>query len=206
MLLALEGAAFFKTTFPTIAIGSDVSISTDSSKRFSPSPLPEEQLRRLLQLERIIQYNETEKCRQSKDPFEFPAMILPDPNPGKASTPPEDVKDRITIELFKTNRQDRPPAYFPVNAGACLDQRFYRPTLVLTPAQMAVYGLKPHSDFMAIANVRGFEGFYVAWIDLNAIDEFIVQNVRRPVPLIGDREGYFGTHVQLRVTFAHPIR
>jgi hypothetical protein len=161
VLLAFEGAVFFKTIVPTIAIGSDVSISADRRKRFSPSPLPEEQLRRLLRIERIIQYNETEKCRQSEDPFEFPAMILPDPNPGKVSTPLEDVKDRIAIELFKIDGRDRPPAYFPVNAGACLDQRFYRPTLVLTPAQMAVYGLKLHSDFMAIANVRGFEGFYV---------------------------------------------
>lgn len=71
---------------------------------------------------------------------------------------------------------------------------------------MAVYGLKPQANFMAIANVRGFQGFYIAWIDLNAVGQAIVQNVRRPVPLIGNKAGYFGTHVQLRVTFSQPVR
>jgi hypothetical protein len=205
VLLVLEWSAFLGVTLPTVGIGSDLSIRADRSN-LSPSPLPEEQLRRSLLLDRIIQYNETEKCRQSEDPFEFPAMIPRDPMIDEVGFPPWDYKDRIAIELFKTNRRDRPLANAPVYAGACLDQRFYRPTLVLTPSQMAVYGLKPHSDFIAIANVKGFNGFYVAWIDLNAIDEFIVQNVRRPVPLIGDKAGHFGTHVQLRVTFAHPIR
>jgi hypothetical protein len=203
VLLSLECSAFLGTA---IAIEPLVSTRVERSERFSSPISPEEQLRRLLRYERIIQYNEAEQCRRSDDPFEIPAMILRDPNIGEAGAPPQNLTDQIAIPLFKTNGRDRPRAYFPAYEGACLDLQIYRPTLVLTPGQMAVYGLKPQSDFMAIANVRGFQGFYIAWVDLNAVDQTIVQNVRRPVPFIGDKTGYFGTHAQLRVTFSQPVR
>jgi hypothetical protein len=202
----IECLASLRMTASAIAIGPEGSIRGENSERFSSSNTPEEQLRRLLRYERIIQYNEAEQCRRSDDPFEIPAMILRDPNIGEAGAPPQNPADRIAIPLFKTNRQDRPRAYFPTYVGACLDLQMYRPTLVLTPRQMAVYGLKSQSNFMAIANVRGFQGFYIACIDLSVVDQLIVQNVRRPVPLIGDKSGYFGTHAQLRVTFSQPVR
>jgi hypothetical protein len=206
VFFTIDCSASLRVIVPAIAMGPEVSIRAENSERFSSSNTPEEQLHRLLQYERIIQYNEAEQCRRSDDPFEIPAMILRDPNIGEADAPPQNPTDRIAIPFFKTNGQNRPRAYFPTYAGACLDLQMYRPTLVLTPGQMAVYGLKPQSDFMAIANVRGFQGFYIAWIDLSAIDQLVVQNVRRPVPFIGDKAGYFGTHAQLRVTFSHPIQ
>lgn len=206
VFLAIDCSASLREIVPAISIGPEGSIRAENSERFLSLNTPEEQLRRLLRYERIIQYNEAEQCRRSDDPFEIPAMILRDPNIGAAGAPPQNSTDPIAIPLFKTNGQNRPRAYFPTYTGACLDLQMYRPTLVLTPGQMAVYGLKPQSDFMAIANVRGFQGFYIARIDLSAIDQLMVQNVRRPVPFIGDKTGYFGTHAQLRVTFSRPIR
>jgi hypothetical protein len=202
----IECIALLGIFVPAIALGSGALPPVEGSAPFLSPQAPEEQLRRLIGRERIIQSNEAETCRRSNDPFEIPAIILRDPNIGEAGAPPQTPQDQIAIPLFKTNGRDRPRAYFPAYAGACLDQRMYRPTLVLTPRQMAVYGLKPQPDVMAIANVRGFQGFYIAWIDLNAVDQLIVQNVRRPVPFLGDKTGYFGTHAQLRATFSQPIR
>lgn len=206
VVLSLGCLASLRTTVPAMGISLEAPIHIENSDYFFPSHTSGEKLHRLLQHERIIQYNEAEKCRQSDDPFEIPALILPDPNIGEAGAPSQAPTDQITIPLFKTNGQQRPRAYTPAYAGSCLDQLMYRPTVVLSLAQMAVYGLKPQADFMAIANVRGFRGFYIAWVDLSTVDQFIVQNVRRPVPFIGDKEGYFGTHAQLRVTFMHPVR
>jgi hypothetical protein len=202
----IECFALLGTLFPTIAVGTRVSTRLARNERALPPNTSEEQLRRFIEREHVIQYNEAENCRRSDDPFEIPAMILRDPNIGEAGAPPQTPQDQLAIPLFKTNGKDRPRAYFPAYAGACLDQRMYRSTLILTPRQMAVYGLKPQPHFMAIANVRGFQGFYIAWIDLNAVDQLIVQNVRRPVPFLGDKTGYFGTHAQLRVTFGQPVR
>jgi hypothetical protein len=206
VFLSFECSAFLGMTASAITLAPGVSPSVEHSEHFSSPNAPEEQLRRLMGHERIIQYNEAEECRRSDDPFEIPAMILRDPNIGEAGAPPQGPTDQLAIPLFRTNGSDRPRAYFPAYAGACLDQQVYRPTLLLTPGQMAVYGLKPQSDFIAIANVRGFQGFYIAWIDLNAVDQLIVQNVRRPVPFLGDKQGYFGTHAQLRATFSQPVR
>jgi hypothetical protein len=206
VLLALGLTTTLGTIVPTSAKELGTPVHLKYSNPFRVPVSMEDRLWWNLQLQHVIQYNEAEQCRRSKDPFEIPAMILRDPNIGEAGAPPQNPTDQIEIPLFRTNGQHRPRAYFPAYAGACLDQRMYRPTLVLTPEQMAVYGLKPQANFMAIANVRGFQGFYIAWIDLNAVDQAIVQNVRRPVPLIGDKAGYFGTHAQLRVTFNQPVR
>jgi hypothetical protein len=206
VLLSLELVLSLRLIFPTVATELGTPVSTNNSNPFRMPILPEDKLWRALQFEHVIQYNESEQCRRSDDPFEIPAMILRDPNIGEAGAPPQNPTDQIAIPLFKTNGQNRPRAYYPTYAEACLDLQMYRPTLVLTPGQMAVYGLKPQSGFMAIANVRGFQGFYIAGVDLSAIDQLIVQNVRRPVPFIGDKAGYFGTHAQLRVTFSRPIQ
>jgi hypothetical protein len=206
VLLSLELALSLRMVFPTAATELGASMRGKNSNIFLVPASPEDKLWRALQLEHTIQYNEAEQCRRSDDPFEIPAMILRDPNVGEAGAPPPNFTDQLAIPLFKTNGSDRPRAYFPAYAGSCLDLRIYRPTLTLTPRQMAVYGLKPQSDFMAIANVRGFQGFFIAWVDLRAVDQMIVQNVRRPVPFIGDKAGYFGTHAQLRVKFSQPVR
>jgi hypothetical protein len=206
VLLSLELVLSLRLISPTVATELGTPVSTNDSSPFRMPISPEDKLWRALRFEHIIQYNEAEQCRRSDDPFEIPAMILRDPNIGEAGAPPQNLTDQIAIPLFKTNGRDRPRAYFPAYAGACLDLKMYRPTLVLTPGQMAVYGLSPQAGFMAIANVRGFQGFYIAWVDLNAVDQTIVQNVRRPVPFIGDKAGYFGTHAQLRVTFSQPVR
>jgi hypothetical protein len=206
VLLFLELVLSLRLISPTIATELGTPVSTNDSSPFRMPISPEDKLWRALRLEHIIQYNEAEQCRRSDDPFEIPAMILRDPNIGEAGAPPQNLTDQIAIPFFKTNGQNRPRAYYPTYAGACLDLQMYRPTLVLTPGQMAVYGLSPQAGFMAIANVRGFHGFYIAWVDLSTVDQTIVQNVRRPVPFIGDKAGYFGTHAQLRVTFSQPVR
>jgi hypothetical protein len=159
VLLSLELALSLRMVFPTAATELGASIRGNNSNIFLVPASPEDKLWRALQLEHTIQYNEAEQCRRSDDPFEIPAMILRDPNVGEAGAPPPNFTDQLAIPLFKTNGSDRPRAYFPAYAGSCLDLRIYRPTLTLTPRQMAVYGLKPQSDFMAIANVRGFQGF-----------------------------------------------
>jgi hypothetical protein len=206
VLVSFELALSLRMIVPTVASELGTFMPVNNHDPFLMPASPENKLWRALQLEHTIQYNEAEQCRRSNDPFEIPAMILRDPNIGEAGTPPQNSTDQLTIPLFKTNGSDRPRAYFPAYAGSCLDLQMYRPTLILTPGQMAVYGLKPRSDFMAIANVRGFQGFYIAWVDLSAVDQMIVQNVRRPVPFIGDKAGYFGVHAQLRVTFSQPVR
>jgi hypothetical protein len=202
VLLSLELALSLRMVSPLTAI----EVGNSIPNLFLMPTSREDKLWRTLQLQHTIQYNEVEQCRRSDDPFEIPAMILRDPNISEAGAPPQNPTDQLVIPLFKSNGSDRPRAYFPAYAGACLDLRMYRPTLTLTPRQMSVYGLKTQSDFMAIANVRGFQGFFIAWVDLRAVDQIIVQNVRRPVPFIGDKAGYFGTHAQLRVTFSQPIR
>lgn len=206
VLVSFELALSLRMIVPTVASELGTFMPVNNHDPFLMPASPENKLWRALQLEHTIQYNEAEQCRRSNDPFEIPAMILRDPNIGEAGAPPQNSTDQLTIPLFKTNGSDRPRAYFPAYDGSCLDLQMYRPTLILTPGQMAVYGLKPRSDFMAIANVRGFQGFYIAWVDLSAVDQMIVQNVRRPVPFIGDKAGYFGVHAQLRVTFSQPVR
>jgi hypothetical protein len=157
VLLSLELVLSLRIVFPAIATELETSLRVNNSNPFLMPTMPEDKLWRTLRLEHAIQYNEAEQCRRSDDPFEIPAMILRDPNIGEAGAPPQNPTDQIAIPLFKTNGLDRPRAYFPAYAGACLDLRMYRPTLTLTPRQMVVYGLKPQSDFMAIANVRGFQ-------------------------------------------------
>jgi hypothetical protein len=102
VLLALGLTTTLGTIVPTSAKELGTPVHLKYSNPFRVPVSMEDRLWRNLQLQHVIQYNEAEQCRRSKDPFEIPAMILRDPNIGEAGAPPQNPTDQIIKFVYET--------------------------------------------------------------------------------------------------------
>lgn len=123
--------------------------------------------------------NESERCRISGDSFAIPAYV-----PG-----------------FLGQGKDGPvPNIFPLDTGKCVQQDEFRPVQTLAKAERDLFGIE-ESGRRYVANVRTFDGWYIASIPVHSVSEmYFLVNIRQ-MPILGKRGG----HAETRIFFNEPV-
>lgn len=116
-------------------------------------------------------------------------------------------------ESVRTHPNDRPecrinpadpfePAAVAIGGrdkGMCLDAAFYRHLVKLQPDEAAAYGLEADPEHLVVANVRDYEGFFVARIPLAKVSHsfLLIEKYLGGLPDPG--------HAAIRMFFSEPV-